>query len=558
MTKKIKNREHASSTPLSESAIAPVSLDELETFRQKWQQEVLEKREAQSSLSSSTISVGNSDSKANSMHASTHSRDSPHLHRMQPTNLSPKLVGIPPPFLLPTDELKRLNLGESEGPLSVPVAESSPTVPVRESSIFGRVTGKQFESWKLYRKATVCERQGNLSNALTHYRASLKENPQAEQEYRKLLSNPQDSVAQLFFQQVSAEEKRELVNSNAGDLVDAEAFMTYYELEDTPKDGGTAYLHFTKGGVVAVEEGERSRINPANPDKPCPIDSLPDDILLVIAQACMTVDLYAISRLALVSRRFYQINHNQSLWKRYAEITWRQRANSRADALWLECETQYEFDWRRLCILKPRVRRDGFYISRVNYVRVGQDEGINSQPVHMVTYYRYLYFLTQNTCVSLTSTLEPLHAVKALGGFATWRVNGLESFNLTPQEEEKEFRRYLLEQVLQGSSRERLKGLMYGRYSITDGKNTVVVEQRDPHRVGTVFRLSLCLKSSKVGQCNLLTWNQYVSYPAELATSDYQPLSNTLTLPPEDSSKVTEYPLRHLKRFVFSRVKSWV
>jgi hypothetical protein len=38
----------------------------------------------------------------------------------------------------------------------------------------------------------------------------------------------------------------------------------------------------------------------------------------------------------------------------------------------------------------PRVRCDGVYICRCHYLRQGVDESAWSQPIHIVTYYRYL------------------------------------------------------------------------------------------------------------------------------------------------------------------------
>lgn len=66
---------------------------------------------------------------------------------------------------------------------------------------------------------------------------------------------------------------------------------------------------------------------------------------------------------------------------------------------------------------RPRLRFSGCYISTVNYIRPGASTLSQvswNTPVHVVTYYRYLRFFRDGSCVSLLTTTEPTDVVHHL------------------------------------------------------------------------------------------------------------------------------------------------
>ena len=72
---------------------------------------------------------------------------------------------------------------------------------------------------------------------------------------------------------------------------------------------------------------------------------------------------------------------------------------------------------RALFRQRPRIRFNGCYISTVNYTRPGQPSPTSvswNSPIHIVTYYRYLRFLRDGTCISLLTTSEPADVVPFL------------------------------------------------------------------------------------------------------------------------------------------------
>jgi F-box protein 9 len=73
--------------------------------------------------------------------------------------------------------------------------------------------------------------------------------------------------------------------------------------------------------------------------------------------------------------------------------------------------------YRALFRQRPRIRFNGCYICTVNYTRPGASSPTSiswNSPIHIVTYYRYLRFLRDGTCISLLTTAEPPDVVPYL------------------------------------------------------------------------------------------------------------------------------------------------
>ncbi len=52
---------------------------------------------------------------------------------------------------------------------------------------------------------------------------------------------------------------------------------------------------------------------------------------------------------------------------------------------------------------RPHMRFDGLYVSRNTYIRTGLTEWRYKNPVHLVTYFRYLRFLPDGRFITRTS-----------------------------------------------------------------------------------------------------------------------------------------------------------
>lgn len=193
---------------------------------------------------------------------------------------------------------------------------------------------------------------------------------------------------------------------------------------------------------------------------PCPIASIPEELLVEVFSHLAVQDVASFVRLAQVCKRLaYLVTTEERVWKRVAlgheygfaamHYTWACQVDgkpldddgeggyfigSNSDLEDEEEETISISDllpasvttllvpsaypaYRTLFQRRPRIRFNGCYISTVNYIRPGYSaptSGTWSSPIHIVTYYRYLRFLRDGTCISLLTVAEPADVVPYL------------------------------------------------------------------------------------------------------------------------------------------------
>jgi len=190
------------------------------------------------------------------------------------------------------------------------------------------------------------------------------------------------------------------------------------------------------------------------PVPPCPISGLPQEILVQIVKDVAILDVASFAKLAQVCKRLaYLVATEEQVWKRVCEgsevgfgamhYEWQQEVlgeslvteftelqETSEDSTDLVATRPirdtiteallrgvYRSSWLQMFKLRPRIRFNGCYISTNNYVRPGQASTnlvtwVN--PVHIVTYYRYVRFFRDGTLISLLTTVEPADVVHFL------------------------------------------------------------------------------------------------------------------------------------------------
>ncbi|KAF9731426.1 hypothetical protein PMIN06_003122 [Paraphaeosphaeria minitans] len=190
-----------------------------------------------------------------------------------------------------------------------------------------------------------------------------------------------------------------------------------------------------------------------SPQPPCPIATTPEEIVVEILEHVAVQDVAAFARLGQVCRRFaYLVTTEERVWKRIVlghefgfaamHYTWSCQVDGKP--LGDDDEGGYilgpDFEepvaairppknmtsllvpsayptYRTLFHRRPRIRFNGCYISTVNYTRPGAASPMTltwNSPIHIVTYFRYLRFLRDGTCISLLTTSEPADVVPYL------------------------------------------------------------------------------------------------------------------------------------------------
>ncbi|XP_062101404.1 F-box protein 7 [Humulus lupulus] len=115
--------------------------------------------------------------------------------------------------------------------------------------------------------------------------------------------------------------------------------------------------------------------------------SLPDELLFEVFARTTPYDL---GRASCVCRKWRHTIRNPVFWRNACLKAWQ------LSGVVENCkilQSKYEGSWRRMWLLRPRVRTDGLYVSRNTYIRAGVAEWKVTNPVHVVCYYRYIRFL---------------------------------------------------------------------------------------------------------------------------------------------------------------------
>ena len=195
-------------------------------------------------------------------------------------------------------------------------------------------------------------------------------------------------------------------------------------------------------------------------------------------------------------------------------------------------------NYRQMFRTRPRVRFNGCYISTVNYIRPGASSpGRNTwnTPVLIVTYFRYLRFYRDGTCISLLTTSEPADVVHYLSKeHLHIRHTGALPSAVMRDAKRGRWR-------LSGPSRQYDPDTVTGKGLETgeaEGDLHIETEGTDPKYT---FKMQLALKSagrSGGTRNNKLTWLGFWSY--NKLTDDW-----------------AQFSLRNDRAYFWSRVKSY-
>ncbi|KAG8411529.1 hypothetical protein J3458_015585 [Metarhizium acridum] len=344
---------------------------------------------------------------------------------------------------------------------------------------------------------------------------------------------------------------------------------------DATPAGGDAPVLLPIKDRIASFAGLQIEAAPADtdgtPPAPCPLSSLPSELLVHIMQDVAALDVGDFARLSLVCKPLaYLVATEQRIWRqvclgeRFGFAGMHRRWNKTVEWEALE-EDDGDGDgdglvgtteeaavtaslvpdpyasWGAMFRRRPRVRFNGCYISTVNYVRSGQASTNQATwggaPIHIVTYYRYLRFFRDGTSISLLTTLEPTHVVHHL----TRDLLHLHRDNAHA---------YLPSAAMQRAYKGRWR-LSLGAEDddasqagpprgedelLQEGDVTVETEGVDPKYM---FRMDLSLRTAgKAARNNKLVWRSFFSY--NRLTDDW-----------------AEFTLKHDKAFFFSRVRSY-
>ncbi|KAK9365175.1 hypothetical protein V1509DRAFT_634011 [Lipomyces kononenkoae] len=318
---------------------------------------------------------------------------------------------------------------------------------------------------KIYELAVEKERDGNLSDALKFYRQAFRLD---------------DSVDKLY--------KNKHFPSSA-----------FTKRAPSPSNKATTSTLPTDKTTSLLSDYSHLDAEPEDEDLPSPLIKLPNEITNTILRTLALLDLSSFTKTSYTCRKLAFLAYSDSmLWrslcmKEYPRMRYEVPVDeNEAIHLWND-------NWRRMFLERPRILFNGIYISTCNYHRYGVSHSWNV-PVHIVTYYRYVRFFDDGTCMTHLTTKEPIEVVP-------------------------EFHRHLMK-----------RGIFKGTWRMSiDGR--VRIESQSPV-AKYLFLQKLDIKSSGRGRHNRLNWAGFWSI-------------NRVT------ADKLEFSLLHDKPFYFSRVLSY-
>ena len=306
-----------------------------------------------------------------------------------------------------------------------------------------------------YEKAIEREEQGNLGDSVSLYRKAYRLDAGVDKIYRNKHFPPSST-------------KSKATNKNPSNASATVPNTAHHSLDGPPVP--TLTISQLIASSVGITIPPAPPPTDQSPLPPCPISSVPSEIILDILNLTAIFDVTAFARLSLVCKHLaHLIATEDRIWKRVClgsrygfqgmhydwncsiygqplsprlgpllgfseEETDSSTASDHLPHLFstidinrtssiTSCLTPFDAltstypDYRTMFRFRPRIRFNGCYISTVNYIRPGGSTPSQvswNSPVHIVTYYRYLRFFRDGSCVSLQTTAEPLDVVHHL------------------------------------------------------------------------------------------------------------------------------------------------
>ncbi|KAI0440111.1 hypothetical protein F4803DRAFT_528731 [Xylaria telfairii] len=448
---------------------------ELESFRRQWREEVSSR--AKKPVTATTTPVSSSSASASASASTSGPRST---HRPTPSSgvsNRPLRTHEPPSHTKrPTSTSKISQLDDDDEdyvPAPVFEGDGSSSIPKRGGHTLADGEEKTKEpktALDFYEHAVERETTGKLGDSLQLYRQAFRMDDGVDRKYRDkhFAGRWMKPAAQQQLQQ------QQINPSNAAATVPNTAHHSLDGSRGGNGGSGEAAIPLSFAELIASfaslkVEGAPPECEGVDP-VPCPMATLPDEILVHILRDVATTDVGDFVRLSQVCRRLaYLVATEDQIWRRICvgsefgfgdmhrhfqrTITWSPLSLTEALAESADGEGEAEevveevytveelhhrraaaahattlslyrnvaaggyATWQAMFRRRPRVRFNGCYISTVNYIRPGVNAGQHltwNTPVHIVTYYRYLRLFRDGTAISLTTTDEPAHVVHHL------------------------------------------------------------------------------------------------------------------------------------------------
>ncbi|KAK1404113.1 F-box protein 7 [Heracleum sosnowskyi] len=158
---------------------------------------------------------------------------------------------------------------------------------------------------------------------------------------------------------------------------------------------------------------------------------LPEELLFEIFTR---MSPYTLGRAACVCRKWKYTIRNPVYWRNACLKAWQLYGVVENYKL---LQSTYDGSWRKMWLLRPRIRTDGLYVSRNTYIRAGVAEWKVTNPVHVVCYFRYMRFYPSGRFLYKNSSQKVKDVAKFMN-FRAAKTEGVYSGSYTLSEDKVE------------------------------------------------------------------------------------------------------------------------
>jgi len=243
----------------------------------------------------------------------------------------------------------------------------------------------------LYLQGVKCEQNGDMLEAIRHYKQAIKLVPNIEElVYAARVAPVPTNNVDIVTLKMSA-------TTLNGDINESQV-----------KNNCDSTDLFSK--LVRIVEEDGQICTPLEEPKMTHISSLPREIIILLLKWIVSTDLdfNSLEKMASVCRGFYVCCRHIELWKLACVKMWKSGCG--------DPQTHGYTGWREMYMLRPRPYFNGCYISKTSYSRPGENsfQDVNYKPWHLVTYFRYLRFFSCGSVLMLTTSENPQNVVTSL------------------------------------------------------------------------------------------------------------------------------------------------
>lgn len=414
----------------------------------------------------------------------------------------------------------------------------------------------ELEAIQLFELAVEKEHSGKLNDAVLLYRDAFKKDSNVDKLYReKWFSHYKTSATSNSTSSTSTiskfDKKRKSIDGNkikinnnnnndndklhdSNELTKISSFTSDKSADYDEYNGDLDNKSLIKQSSLDESEAlvsslEDLKISPENEDEYSLFSHLPIEICSSILKEVALMDIALFKKVLTTCKLLHHIGvTSQDIWKSLCMLEYPYQHYSRdafqscygsdipesleinninyhlspneeleSSVLWNpDFKNMWYGQWRLMYLQRPRIKFDGIYISTSNYSRPGRGDGWYA-PVIMVTYYRYLRFYRDGSCISLLTTDEPRDVVPMFVRQSLKRKS--QAINSTAAVTRAD-----------GTVISRPKGIVPGTWEMESPEGRVLVEiEGSVDRYMFYLNLDICSSGSK--RHNKLKWVEFWS-----------------------------------------------